>query len=131
VEVQGFEPRTSCLQSRRSNQLSYTPVSGWAFQRLLALSPLRRLVGLRGLEPLTSRLSGVCSNHLSYKPVSAPRSVDRSSSGSVNVCTACAYRQRLADRDPQQRDGYDLATSQRPRRYVQAPAEAVTSQDYP
>ena len=28
VETMGFEPPTSCLQSRRSSQLSYVPVAG-------------------------------------------------------------------------------------------------------
>jgi hypothetical protein len=27
VEMRGFEPLTSCLQSRRSNQLSYIPTN--------------------------------------------------------------------------------------------------------
>ena len=54
VELRGFEPRTPCLQSRCSSQLSY--------------SPSVTIVGLGGLEPPTSRLSGVRSNHLSYKP---------------------------------------------------------------
>ena len=53
VELAGVEPATSCLQGRRSSQLSYSP--GWK-------------VGLEGVEPSTSRLSGVRSNHLSYKP---------------------------------------------------------------
>ena len=53
VELAGVEPATSCLQGRRSSQLSYSPK--WK-------------VGLEGVEPSTSRLSGVRSNHLSYKP---------------------------------------------------------------
>ncbi len=51
LEVRGFEPLTSCLQSRRSSQLSYTP-----------------RLGLDRLELSTSPLSGVRSNHLSYRP---------------------------------------------------------------
>ena len=54
VELRGLEPRTPCLQSRCSSQLSYSPVL---------------TVGLAGVEPATSRLSGVRSNHLSYKPI--------------------------------------------------------------
>ncbi len=45
VELRGLEPRTPCLQSRCSSQLSYSPD-----------------VGLAGVEPATSRLSGVRSN---------------------------------------------------------------------
>ena len=56
VELVGFEPTTSCLQSRCSGQLSYSP---------------NRPVGLGGVEPPTSRLSGVRSNRLSYKPIAA------------------------------------------------------------
>jgi len=56
VELRGFEPRTPCLQSRCSSQLSYSPFA----------------VGLGGVEPPTSRLSGVRSNHLSYKPSKTP-----------------------------------------------------------
>ena len=62
VELRGFEPRTPCLQSRCSSQLSYSPHSAH-----------HTPVGLGGLEPPTSRLSGVRSNHLSYKPRSAIR----------------------------------------------------------
>ena len=46
VELRGLEPRTPCLQSRCSSQLSYSPLA----------------VGLAGVEPATSRLSGVRSN---------------------------------------------------------------------
>jgi hypothetical protein len=55
VELIGVEPMTSCLQGRRSSQLSYSPNTSD--------------VGLGGVEPPTSRLSGVRSNHLSYKPI--------------------------------------------------------------
>src|SRR5690606_36202001 len=34
VELRGFEPRTPCLQSRCSSQLSYSPRVRWAWQEL-------------------------------------------------------------------------------------------------
>jgi hypothetical protein len=58
VETRGFEPRTPCLQSRCSSQLSYVPVSD---NYLI-------MVGLPGLEPGTSSLSVTRSNQLSYSP---------------------------------------------------------------
>ncbi len=68
MELRGLEPRTPCLQSRCSSQLSYSP------SMPPAARPIQRsLVGLGGLEPPTSRLSGVRSNHLSYKPLAAAR----------------------------------------------------------
>ena len=54
--MRGLEPRTPCLQSRYSSQLSYIPFS------------ISILVGLPGLEPGTSSLSVTRSNQLSYKP---------------------------------------------------------------
>jgi hypothetical protein len=63
VELRGFEPRTPCLQSRCSSQLSYSPS-----QTPRPHKPTKLPVGLAGVEPATSRLSGVRSNHLSYKP---------------------------------------------------------------
>ena len=42
VEARGFEPRASCLQSRRSSQLSYAPLSG-----RVALVSLRLLCASR------------------------------------------------------------------------------------
>ena len=59
VEVNGIEPMTSCVQSRRS--------AIWATPPIISLNS--KMVGLSGLEPETSRLSGVCSNHLSYRPI--------------------------------------------------------------
>ncbi len=68
VEPVGIEPTTSCLQGRRSSQLSYGPAK--------LLRPSRFPVGLGGVEPPTSRLSGVRSNHLSYKPRQSPGSAE-------------------------------------------------------
>ena len=81
VELRGFEPRTSCLQSRCSGQLSYSPIFGrrlpppgapHAPHNSWSSSPAGRsgrlacrgqkMVGLAGIEPATSRLSGVRSN---------------------------------------------------------------------
>ena len=59
VEVRGFEPLTSGLQSPRSAKLSYTPTLKFEFE----------MVGLSRFELLTSRLSGVRSNQLSYRPL--------------------------------------------------------------
>ncbi len=33
VELKGFEPLASCVQGRRSSQLSYSPVMGFRFRR--------------------------------------------------------------------------------------------------
>jgi hypothetical protein len=74
VELRGFEPRTPCLQSRCSSQLSYSPG---------VFPNVRAPVGLGGVEPPTSRLSGVRSNHLSYKPSPVRKFAGRSSRSSV------------------------------------------------
>jgi hypothetical protein len=72
VEVRGVEPPTSCLQSRRSSQLSYTPaldsLRSLKLNIYLVHTELVEVVGAGGLEPPTLRLSGVRSNHLSYAP---------------------------------------------------------------
>jgi hypothetical protein len=90
-------------------QLSYAPRLGCRRTGLSAPGS-SQMVGLSGLEPETSRLSGVCSNQLSYKPIRA-RSCERSSTY-LSMCRPRATR--LADRDPQQRVGYDHFGSQRP-----------------
>ncbi len=51
VGVEGFEPPTSCSQSRRATRLRYTPC----------------VVAQAGFEPATPPLSGVCSDQLSYR----------------------------------------------------------------
>ena len=75
VEIKGVEPLTSCLQGRRSSQLSYIPI--YKIFYFFALKLLQKnfiiciilVVGSNGIEPSTSRLSGVRSNHLSYEPI--------------------------------------------------------------
>ena len=79
VELRGLEPRTPCLQSRCSGQLSYSPNYApselrWAGPGAASKKPAcanaqwavptkaLATVGLAGVEPATSRLSGVRSN---------------------------------------------------------------------
>ena len=57
VEMIGFEPTTSCLQSRRSPSELHPHSNHGTL-----------MVGRSGFEPLTSRLSAACSNQLSYRP---------------------------------------------------------------
>ena len=70
VEVNGLEPMTSCVQSRRSPNLSYTPnaISDCGSQRTFIPKSEFIMVGLDRFELSTSRLSGVRSNQLSYRP---------------------------------------------------------------
>ncbi len=97
-------------------QLSYAPRWGASLAASLSAPGSSQMVGLSGLEPETSRLSGVCSNQLSYKPMWA-RSCERSSQ---YLSMLCPETERLADRDPQQRVGYDHFGSQRPYLLAQA-----------
>lgn len=55
VEVNGIEPMTSCVQSRRSPSWATPPKNASL-----------NVVGQGGLEPPTSRLSSARSNQLSY-----------------------------------------------------------------
>ena len=62
MELTGIEPATSCLQSRRSPKLSYSP------EIFYDICYPSLIMGLGGVEPPTPPLSGACSNHLSHKP---------------------------------------------------------------
>ncbi len=65
MELNGIEPLTSCVQSRRSPSWAKAPAGALPAE----LKPQNiYLMGLSGLEPPTSRLSGVRSNQLSYRP---------------------------------------------------------------
>src|SRR6185295_20107654 len=75
VEVNGVEPMTSCLQGRRSSQLSYTPISSLQFSVCkLCIANCKLAVGPGRVELPTSTLSVSRSNQLSYEPVLKERS---------------------------------------------------------
>ena len=69
VEVNGFEPMTSCVQGRRSPNWATPPIKlaieYWRLKIYFSNSIVNhqsKMVGLDGVEPSTSRLSGVRSN---------------------------------------------------------------------